>query len=57
LRTANPKVLKMTLDPCFRARCVEVDRKKFVGRRELRNPPSSNTLSSRKKNIWKDSDE
>jgi hypothetical protein len=55
--TASPKVLKMTLDPCPRERCVEVDRKRSTGRKELRHPPSSNTRSSRRPNIWKNSDE
>jgi hypothetical protein len=55
--TAIPKVLKMTLDPYPITRCVDVDRKRSIGRRELRNPPSFNTRSSRRPNIWKDLDE
>jgi hypothetical protein len=52
----KPQGTKITLDPYPRERCVEVDRKRYARRRELRNPPSSNT-SSRSQNIWKDSDE
>jgi hypothetical protein len=55
--TTSPKVLIMTLDPYPRERCVEVDRKRYAGRRALRNPPSTNMRSSRRPNIWKDSDE
>jgi hypothetical protein len=36
---ASLKVLIMTLYPCPKARCVEFDRKKSIGRGELRNPP------------------
>jgi hypothetical protein len=46
--TASPKVLIMTLDPYPRERCVEVDRKRSIGRRELRHPPSTNMRSSKK---------
>jgi hypothetical protein len=53
--TASPKVLKMTLDPCPRERCVEFDRKRSTGRKALRHPPSSNMRGSRRPNIWKDS--
>jgi hypothetical protein len=47
----------MTLDPYPRERCVEFDRKRSVGRKALRHPPSSNMRGSRRPNIWKDSDE
>jgi hypothetical protein len=50
---SSPKVLKMNLDICPREICVEFDRKRSVGRKELRNPPSSNTRGSRRPNIWK----
>jgi hypothetical protein len=55
--TASPKVPNMTLDPYPRERCVEVDRKRYVGRKALRHPPSSSMRGSRRPNIWKDSDE
>jgi hypothetical protein len=53
---ASPRVLKKTLDICLGVRCIEVDRKRSIGRRELRHPPSFNTRSSRSPNIWKDSE-
>jgi hypothetical protein len=55
--TTSPKVSQITLDPCPRETCVEVDRKRTVGRKALRHPPSSNTRASRRPKIWKDSDE
>ena len=53
--TASPKVLINNLDPCLRAICVEVDRKRSIGRKALRDPPSSSTRDSRSSKIWKDS--
>jgi hypothetical protein len=53
----KPQGTKITLDPCPRERCVEFDRKRSVGRKELRHPPSSNMRGSRRPKIWKDSDE
>jgi hypothetical protein len=38
----SPMVPNMTLDPYPRERCVDVDGKRSVGRKELRHPPSSN---------------
>jgi hypothetical protein len=55
--TTSPKVPQITIDPCPRAICDEVDRKRSVGRKALRHPPSSITRGSRRLNIWKDSDE
>jgi hypothetical protein len=55
--TTSPKVPNMTLDPYPREICVEFDRKRSIGRKELGNPPSSSMRGSRRKNIWKDSDE
>jgi hypothetical protein len=55
--TASPKVLKITLDPYPIARCDEVNRKRSVGRKALRNPSSSNMRGSIRPKIWKDSDE
>jgi hypothetical protein len=53
----NPKVPQITIDPCPREICVEFDRKRSVGRKALRHPPSSNMRGSRRPKIWKDSDE
>jgi len=54
--TTIPKVPKMTLDPCPKEKCVEVDRKRFARRKALRHPPSSSMRSSRRLNIWNNSD-
>jgi hypothetical protein len=54
--TASPNVLKITLDPCPKEICVEFYRKRYVRRKELRNPPSSGMRSSRRTNIWKNSE-
>ena len=54
---AIPKVLTISLDPCPNVICVDIDRKRFAGRKELRNPPSSNTMGSIRPKIWNDSDE
>jgi hypothetical protein len=35
----NPHGTKKNIDPYPRERCVEVDRKRSAGRRELENPP------------------
>jgi hypothetical protein len=53
--TTSPMVLKITLNPCPGARCVEFNRKRFVEREELRHLPSSNTRGSRRLKTWKDS--
>jgi hypothetical protein len=55
--TVSPKVLQITLDPCPRARCVEVNRKRSTGRKELRNPPSSSMRGNMRPKIWKESNE
>jgi hypothetical protein len=55
--TASPKVLKITLDPCPREKCVDIDRKGCTGRKKLRHSPSSNMRGSKRPNIWKDLDE
>ena len=52
----SPKVPQINLDLFPIARCVEVDRKRSVGRKALRNPPSSTTRGRRRPNIWKDLD-
>jgi hypothetical protein len=57
LMIASPKVQKMTLNPRPRERCAEFDKKRSARREALRHPPSSNTKSSRRTNILKDSDE
>jgi hypothetical protein len=49
--TTIPNVLIKTLNPYPGARCFEIDRKRSTGRKELRNPPSSNIRRSRRKNI------
>jgi hypothetical protein len=49
--TVSHKVLIKMVDPYPREICVEVDRKRSVGRRALRNPPSSNTRSSKRPKI------
>jgi hypothetical protein len=54
---ASPKVPNMNLYPYHREICFEFDRKRYAGRKELRNPPSSSTRGSRRKNFWKDSHE
>jgi hypothetical protein len=46
-----------TLDPYPRERCVEVDRKRSAGMKELRHPPSSSMRGSRRPKIWKELDE
>jgi len=51
---ASPKVLIVTLNICPRVIWVDVDRKRFVGRKELKHPPSSSTRGSRRTKIWKD---
>jgi hypothetical protein len=55
--TARSKVPNMTLYPYSRVRCVEVDRKRYVGRKALMHPPSSIMRGSRMPNILKDSEE
>jgi hypothetical protein len=45
------------LYPCPRERCVEFDRKRSIGRKVLRHPPSSSIRSNRRSNILKESDE
>jgi hypothetical protein len=55
--TTSPKVPQITLNPCPREICFEVDRKRSSGRKALRHPPSSSMRGSRRRNIWKDSDE
>jgi len=55
--TASPKVLIKPLDFYPSARCVEVDRDRSTGRREIRHPPSSNMKNNRRINIWKNLDE
>jgi hypothetical protein len=53
--TASSIILIKTIYPCPRVIWVDLDRNISTGRRALRNPSSSNTRSSRRKNIWKDS--
>jgi hypothetical protein len=52
-----PKVLIKNLDPYPRVRCVEFNRKIFVGRMELIHPPSYKTRNNRRPNICNKSDE
>jgi hypothetical protein len=42
--TTSPKVLKITLDLCPRERCVEVNRKRYIGKKALRHLSSSNIM-------------
>jgi hypothetical protein len=49
--TTSSKVLTITLDPCPRVGCVDVDRKRSTRRKALRNPPLSNMRGRRRTNI------
>jgi hypothetical protein len=55
--TPNPKVRTINLDPCPRVRCPDVHRNGSAGRKQLRNPPTSNMRDSIRTNIHKDFDE
>jgi hypothetical protein len=55
--TTGPKVPNITLDPYPRERCVKVDGKRSIGRKELRHPSSSNMRGGRRPNIWNKLDE
>jgi hypothetical protein len=55
--TTSPRVLIKTLDPYPIEICVEINRKRSVGRRQLMHHPSSNTRSTRRPNILNNSDE
>jgi hypothetical protein len=46
----------MTPYPYTRERCIEFNRNRYARRRALRHPPSSKKRSSRRTNIWKESD-
>jgi hypothetical protein len=51
--TQSPRYQNITLDPSPRERCVEVDGREPVGRKELRHPPTSSKRGGGNPNIWK----
>jgi hypothetical protein len=48
---ASPNVPNTCLDPFPIEICVEFDGKRFVGRKELRNPPSTSMMGHIRPNI------